>query len=387
MGSIAGSSYYWNGPSAFNSAQANPTITNVNTNNSGSYNASVTAVNGCSASANTNVYVSSIPTVAASGGTACAGHNLSLYANAISAVSYSWAGPASYTAASALTTLYFPQLTASGIYTVTVTFGFGCVNTATVAGIIVPPPAPTVTLSNNGICAKPLGSSPNTLTLVLGNALTYTISTPLHIGNSNPQGPVSVLNTQPPFAPVGSTSIILLGSNGICTASSSAAFTLFANPTIGFSSSAPLICKGEPVTLTASGAVSYSLNNAVIGALTTVSPDLTTTYTVWGTDLNGCMNSATLTIAVQACAGLEELKQAASLKIYPVPATDHITLDVGEEFTNEQVEIFNDLGQVVLRSELRSPADKNLSLTGLPDGIYFLRLQKEGAATRFIIRR
>src|SRR5690606_320502 len=49
------------------------------------------------------------------------------------------------------------------------------------------------------------------------------------------------------------------------------------------------ICEGESVVLTATGGVSYSWDNGLgAGASHTVSPTVTTTYTVNGTDANGC---------------------------------------------------------------------------------------------------
>jgi len=69
----------------------------------------------------------------------------------------------------------------------------------------------------------------------------------------------------------------------------------------------PTICKGSPITIEASGATSYVLDpnpgNAswTIAGTTgniTISPTATTTYTVTGTDDNGCSNVATITVIV-----------------------------------------------------------------------------------------
>ncbi|MFM7671378.1 MAG: beta strand repeat-containing protein, partial [Bacteroidota bacterium] len=61
------------------------------------------------------------------------------------------------------------------------------------------------------------------------------------------------------------------------------------------------ICAGDAVTLTASGATSYSwAPGGATTAAITVSPATTTTYTVTGTDANGCQNTASTTITVNA---------------------------------------------------------------------------------------
>ena len=63
------------------------------------------------------------------------------------------------------------------------------------------------------------------------------------------------------------------------------------------------ICSGESTTLTASGADTYTWDppaglSATTGASVDASPASTTTYTVTGTDANGCQNTATATVTV-----------------------------------------------------------------------------------------
>ncbi len=60
------------------------------------------------------------------------------------------------------------------------------------------------------------------------------------------------------------------------------------------------ICVGGSATLTASGATSYVWSTAATTADITVSPTVTTPYTVTGTDANGCQNTASTTITVNA---------------------------------------------------------------------------------------
>jgi len=55
---------------------------------------------------------------------------------------------------------------------------------------------------------------------------------------------------------------------------------------------------GQSTTLTASGAVSYIWSTGQTGATITVTPSETTTYTVTGTDANGCTGTASLTVSV-----------------------------------------------------------------------------------------
>jgi gliding motility-associated-like protein len=84
-----------------------------------------------------------------------------------------------------------------------------------------------------------------------------------------------------------------------CTASDDA--TVFVNslPTVTASSATPDICVGASASLNAGGAASYMWQpGALPGATVSVSPVSQTTYTVTGTDANGCQNTATVTITV-----------------------------------------------------------------------------------------
>jgi gliding motility-associated-like protein len=58
------------------------------------------------------------------------------------------------------------------------------------------------------------------------------------------------------------------------------------------------ICDGETTTLTASGAASYVWNTSAITPSITVTPTLTTNYTVLGTNSNGCKDSIQTTVTV-----------------------------------------------------------------------------------------
>ncbi|MES2678921.1 MAG: gliding motility-associated C-terminal domain-containing protein [Bacteroidota bacterium] len=143
-------SYSWSGPPSAAITGTNPTMNIQNVQpqiHSGIYCGSVVYAIGtrtCPASdckPMNVVPVNSIAVAPAGGAVACYPNSVSLFANAITATSYSWSGPNSYTANTANTTLYYPPVTASGIYTVFVSYnngGITCNNTNTISVSINP---------------------------------------------------------------------------------------------------------------------------------------------------------------------------------------------------------------------------------------------------------
>jgi hypothetical protein len=66
--------------------------------------------------------------------------------------------------------------------------------------------------------------------------------------------------------------------------------------------------------------------------------------------------------------------------LYPNPATDHITLEFGQNSEgNYQIDIYNSLGQIVKTQQYSSTNFSRLeiSLDGLANGAYFVRMNKK----------
>ena len=79
-----------------------------------------------------------------------------------------------------------------------------------------------------------------------------------------------------------------------CTDIDSIYVTVNALPTVVITPADTAVCYGQSAQFTASGAVTYSwITNPIL-----VTPERDTTYTVMGTDANGCTNTATATIEV-----------------------------------------------------------------------------------------
>ena len=107
----------------------------------------------------------------------------------------------------------------------------------------------------------------------------------------------------------GSYSLTVEDDNG-CTVTKTANLTSYSLPIVTANASQEIICIGEPTQLTGSGADSYTWDNNVTDG-DNVSPSVTTTYTVTGTDANTCVNTAQITVTVHnnpiANAGIDGL--------------------------------------------------------------------------------
>jgi PKD repeat protein len=171
---------------------------------------------------------------------------------------------------------------ASTSYTVTGTDANGCSNVATVSVTVNPLPVVTAAASASSICA---GTND---TLTASGASTYSWST----GGSSA---VEII------APSSSQTVTVTGTdaNG-CANTATATISVNPLPAVTISTSASSICTGDSVTMVASGANSYSWSSGGSNASEVIYPSATGSYTVTGTDVNGCVNTATVAVTVNA---------------------------------------------------------------------------------------
>jgi PKD repeat protein len=116
------------------------------------------------------------------------------------------------------------------------------------------------------------------------------------IGGGSP--PSSVLeNPVVTYNTAGTHTITMNASNSFGTGTNiSKTITIYVNPIV--SATAPTICLGNHGLMTASGAATYTWNMGAMAASIFVTPTVTTTYSVTGTDVNGCKDSTTTVVTV-----------------------------------------------------------------------------------------
>lgn len=180
------------------------------------------------------------------------------------------------------------------VYTYTLTHPFnGCETTGTITVNVNPSPTASIA-SSNSICIG--DDAVFVISGTSGATLTYNLN-----GGSN--STVVLTGGTATITVTGATSDQTLNlvsvDDGTCSANLTESATVLVNPlpNVVANASSTDICEGESVTLTGSGATSYIWDNGVTDGVA-FTPVTTTTYTVTGTDGNGCENTDQITIVV-----------------------------------------------------------------------------------------
>lgn len=118
-------------------------------------------------------------------------------------------------------------------------------------------------------------------------------------------------------------------------------------------------------------------------------PGMVGTYTHCVVDeVNGCVTCATVEV-VPATTGIGEVALATGLKVFPNPVKGVLRFTGGQnrEGALTRYEVLNTLGELVWQAE-GMEIRQEIGLEGLPNGLYFLRIRREGGppeTVRFMI--
>lgn len=265
------------GASAYSWQPVNANTSSIVVSPSSSTTYTITKANGaCSDTKTISIIVYSLPTVTAvsSSPTICAGYITTLNATSAGAVSYSWMpGPISGSQV-----VVNPFL--NTVYTVSA-FNGTCSGVATVTLVTVPLPTVTSNASSTYVC------SGESVTLTATGGLTYSWSP-----NAGTGATVVVTPTAPiQYSVAGSNAAGCLGGSPISIIVNSA-------PSVTVSASAPAICNGDAVILSAGGANTYTWDVPANTSSVSVSPSITTVYSVTGTGSNSCTATKTIQVDV-----------------------------------------------------------------------------------------
>ena len=270
------STYLWDNGVSTNTIVLTPTVTTI-------YTVTGTSVNGCSRSVVATVTVTPLPTLTVTPITICYPATATLVATPNTYLSYTWSPGLSSVNGTSVTAS--PSVTTN--YTLSATDNNGCVGSTIATIVSVTNLSVSATASNSVAC---LGT-PVTLTGLGASSYTWTSSAGTMSSNSG-----AVITVTPSAS---STSYTIDGSSGTCSPSS---YTLTVNvnplPTVSaLVSPNDSVCNGTPIILDGVGANTYSWTNGASNGIA-FSPSVTTTYTVTGTDLNGCKNTSTQKVTI-----------------------------------------------------------------------------------------
>jgi hypothetical protein len=132
---LGGTTYAWSGPNGFTSNQQNPSIPKVGLANEGVYSVIATSLNGCTAEEKTTVKIFPLPQVAATCNTpVCKGATVNFLA--LGGTAYKWSGPDGFQSTLQNPILANVESKNAGTYTVTVSDGVNCTNTASTVLVV-----------------------------------------------------------------------------------------------------------------------------------------------------------------------------------------------------------------------------------------------------------
>ena len=239
-----------------------------------------TTVSGCENTASIDITVNALPTVTASADdlVLCEGEDVILTGGG--ADTYVWdLGVIDGTA-------FVPPLGTTTYTVIGTVTASGCQGSATIDITVESTPSVTASSSETSICQ---GES---IILTGGGADSY-------VWDGGATNGVS-------FVPAGVGTIVFTvtgtDAGSGCDNTASVSVTINPNPVVVASATTTEVCFGESVTLTGSGADSYSWDGGIVNGVPYSPVALgVTTYTVTGTTAFGCVGTATITISVIDC--------------------------------------------------------------------------------------
>ena len=171
-------------------------------------------------------------------------------------------------------------------YSVTIDYGFACIATDNVTVTVIPLDDPSFTLTD--YCEGSTNAATNIITP--GGVFSFD---PIPSSGET----INSLTGEITGGVGGTTYTVEYVTSGLCPDSTTQTITVNELPAVDAGSD-QTVCDGTQVTLTGSGAVSYTWDNGVTDGLAFTPALGTTTYTVTGTDANNCVNTDQVDVTV-----------------------------------------------------------------------------------------
>lgn len=162
-----------------------------------------------------------------------------------------------------------------------------------------------------------------------------------------------------------------------CTSNATVQVLVNQLPSISAQNIPELACVGDIVVFDPTGASNYQFVSSNL--YLTVSPanvQLTSagvaSYTIYGTDNNGCQGMEDYQIVVEECTGLGKHALSGSVRVYPNPTSGLLTIELGQNAGH--IEVADVTGRVVMSAESNA-AVMNLDLNQLAGGLYYVKVK------------
>jgi len=330
------------------------TTQSINATASGNYSITVTNSGGCIGIASETVSVTAnpVPVIApASPINLCEGENVTLHAS--NGILYNWSNGA--------TTQYL-DVSTSGAYIVTVTYGVNCSNTSAPTDVIVHP-LPLATIA----------ALPENLEFCIGDSILLT-------ANSS-TSPITYLwnqgsTTQSIEATQSGDFTVTVTDTIGCHSSSSINLTSYLYPVANFTYS--MFLNTTTFTNTSSNGTAYQWYFGDGNVSTLMNPTHTyshdSTYTITLIVTNPCgADTVRYTITLT---GINEINRSDKFIIYPNPANSTITLHIPMSIVSCQLSIENVLGEEIYKGTL-SGIDNIINVLDWSEGVYFITIRSQ----------
>lgn len=186
------------------------------------------------------------------------------------------------------------------------------------------------------------------------------------------------------FPTPGTYTIYLMASKWSETAMKSIQIVVLPRPNVSLNISPKTICTTQ---LNVQWNGGLPLGGSYIGPRVNMGDSVlqegTYIYTYSFNDANGCQASASDSISVNACVGINELENENVFNIFPNPAVYEITI-TSNEATNKPLKINDALGRTV-KEFVISDKQQTVSISDLESGMYYVSI--EGKAKQKLLKQ
>lgn len=160
---------------------------------------------------------------------------------------------------------------------------------------------------------------------------------------------------------------------------------VYPSPTLNVVSSHPSLCAGETATLYARGAKNISWSTGEHGSSISISPQVSSLYSVSGVNTAGCKTTEQIQQLVEDCKLVEsessqlttalgnETISKTEITIFPNPNQGEFHVMLNTAPSDSRISVSNSLGQLVYETWAESEVS-TINISQLPSGVYFVRV-------------